>query len=165
MHGGGHYSSKAAYFNEYVECADYQVTAGHRKILSAPEESALERNFEQSKCRGVVIRSGNDDNIHKAIKYGIWTTTYRNKHKLDQYWRDCLERKVDTYMFFSRSQERSLRGRRQTGERLPRRNVSVLVVKPTRQIQGALSQLSGSTSRTSGTATSKGSRTSLTTTS
>jgi hypothetical protein len=48
-----------------------------------------------------VIRSGNDDNIHKAIKYGIWTTTYRNKNKLDQYWRDYLENKVDTYLFFS----------------------------------------------------------------
>ena len=31
---------------------------------------------------GLIIRSANDDNVHKAIKYGIWTTTPKNKNKL-----------------------------------------------------------------------------------
>lgn len=95
------HSNKASYFNEYVECPDYKSLQAI--IRSFPHLKSLqqERNFEQNRCRGVVIRSGNDDNIHKAIKYGIWTTTYRNKHKLDQYWKDCVERKIDTYMFFS----------------------------------------------------------------
>ena len=31
---------------------------------------------------GLIIRSANDDNVHKAIKYGIWTTTPKNKSKL-----------------------------------------------------------------------------------
>lgn len=48
-----------------------------------------------------MIRSGNDDNIHKAIKYGVWTTTYKNKNKLEEYWEEYEKKGVDTYLFFS----------------------------------------------------------------
>lgn len=49
----------------------------------------------------MVIRSGNDDNVHKAIKYGIWTTTIKNKAKLEQLWERKEKDGINTYLFFS----------------------------------------------------------------
>lgn len=101
MHPGSKYPSKAAYFNEYISCPDYKSLSAITKAIPHLESLLKERDFSARPCRGVVIRSGNDDNIHKAIKYGVWTTTYRNKSKLEQYWRDYVDNKVDCYLFFS----------------------------------------------------------------
>ena len=35
-----------------------------------------------AKC--YVVRSNNDDDIHKAIKYSIWTSTPKNNTLLDE---------------------------------------------------------------------------------
>lgn len=82
MQGTHHHGSKAAFFNEYIECPDYKSLPAIIKSFPHLKSLEVERNYENVKCRGLVIRCGNDDNIHKAIKYGIWTTTFRNKHKL-----------------------------------------------------------------------------------
>lgn len=37
----------------------------------------------------------------KAIKYGIWTTTPKNKNKIEQLWQRKLINGTTTYLFFS----------------------------------------------------------------
>ncbi len=37
----------------------------------------------------------------KAIKYGIWTTTPKNKSKIEQLWQRKLNNNTNTYLFFS----------------------------------------------------------------
>ena len=56
----------------------------HLKQINANNDFSHEQNVN-----GIVIRSANDDNVHKviviliqAIKYGIWTTTPKNKSKI-----------------------------------------------------------------------------------
>lgn len=48
-----------------------------------------------------VIRSNNDDDVHKAIKYGIWTSVPGNNVKLNAAWEKAQELNVDVYLFFS----------------------------------------------------------------
>ena len=94
-------TNRNEYFSKYIQAKDYSST---EDIISAfPHLVSLKREgFKISNpCHSLVIRSGNDDNIHKAIKYGVWTTTYKNKNKLEEYWEDHLKRGVDTYLFFS----------------------------------------------------------------
>ena len=94
-------TNRNKYFSKYIEAKDYSSL---ESIISAfPHLVSLKRQgFEISNpCHSLVIRSGNDDNIHKAIKYGVWTTTNKNINKLKEYWEDHLKRGVDTYLFFS----------------------------------------------------------------
>jgi len=50
-----------------------------------------------------ILRSGNDDNIHKAIKYHIWATTANGKSVLKQAWQDFEEKGLtpEIYLVFS----------------------------------------------------------------
>jgi len=50
-----------------------------------------------------IMRSSNDDNIHKAIKYHIWTTTTSGKNMLSRAWREFKDqgRDPEVYLIFS----------------------------------------------------------------
>lgn len=50
-----------------------------------------------------ILRSGNDDNIHKAIKYNVWTTTPAGKSVLKQAWQEFEEKGLtpEIYLVFS----------------------------------------------------------------
>ncbi len=54
-----------------------------------------------------VIRSSNDDDIHKvffkikAIKYNLWTSTPNNNLILDKLFKECQSRNEDVFLFFS----------------------------------------------------------------
>jgi len=50
-----------------------------------------------------IMRSGNDDNIHKAIKYHIWSTTPIGKNVLRQAWQEFEENGLtpEIYLVFS----------------------------------------------------------------
>ncbi len=50
---------------------------------------------------GLIIRSANDDNVHKAIKYGIWTTTPKNRQRLEHLWQKGQKDGTGVYLFFS----------------------------------------------------------------
>ena len=86
----------------YTEAKNYQnwdsifETYPHLKNINSPDD--LEKG---PKVHGMVIRSANDDNVHKGIKYGIWTTTPKNKNKIEQLWQRKLSQNTNTYLFFS----------------------------------------------------------------
>ncbi len=61
----------------------------------------LDRDHTESNKYGLIIRSANDDNVHKAIKFGIWTTTPKNKTKIEQLWQKHLKDQTEIYLFFS----------------------------------------------------------------
>jgi hypothetical protein len=81
-------TNRNEYFNQYLEAKDYSSIEDIIAVF--PHLTSLKHeNYKITQpCHSLVIRSGNDDNIHKAIKYGVWTTTFRNKNKLEQYWLD-----------------------------------------------------------------------------
>lgn len=86
----------------YAEAKNYQNWESilevfpHLKQVNSPDD--LEKT---PKVHGIVIRSANDDNVHKAIKYGIWTTTPKNRSRIEQLWQRKLSQNTNTYLFFS----------------------------------------------------------------
>jgi hypothetical protein len=48
-----------------------------------------------------ILRSTCDDDIHKAIKYGCWTSTNRTNHMLNDRYRECRKRNVPIYLIFT----------------------------------------------------------------
>jgi len=40
-------------------------------------------------ARFFVLRSSNDDDIHKAIKYNLWTSTPNNNIFLEKLFKEC----------------------------------------------------------------------------
>lgn len=48
-----------------------------------------------------MLRSNNDDDIHKAVKYGIWTSTPKNNEILNKAYEECLAKNEDVYLFYS----------------------------------------------------------------
>lgn len=48
-----------------------------------------------------IIKSFNIENIHKAIKYGVWSTTYSGNIIFDKAFALAQSRSADVYLFFS----------------------------------------------------------------
>ena len=48
-----------------------------------------------------VLRSTCDDDIHKALKYGCWTSTNRTNHMLNDRYRECRKRGIPLYLIFT----------------------------------------------------------------
>lgn len=48
-----------------------------------------------------VLRSTCDDDIHKAIKYGHWTSTNRTNHMLNDRYRECKKKDVPIFLIFT----------------------------------------------------------------
>jgi hypothetical protein len=59
-------------------------------------------NFDcnPSYAKFFVIKSYNEDDVHKSIKYSIWTSTDTGNKRLDRAFRDCAGR-GPVYLFFS----------------------------------------------------------------
>ena len=52
-------------------------------------------------ARFFVLRSTCDDDIHKAIKYGIWTSTYKNNLILNDLYRKYRRDKIPIFLIFT----------------------------------------------------------------
>ena len=66
----------------YLEVRDLQDFNSIVDTFSHLKNVNIDRDTQLHNKIGLIIRSANDDNVHKAIKYGIWTTTPKNKAKL-----------------------------------------------------------------------------------
>jgi hypothetical protein len=53
------------------------------------------------KAEFFILRSTCDDDIHKSIKYGIWTSTHRNNVHLNDVYRDCRRRGIRLFLIFT----------------------------------------------------------------
>lgn len=57
-----------------------------------------------------IIKSFNIENIHKAIKYGVWSTTYAGNTTFDKAFSDAQSRGTEVYLFFSTNSAFSFQG-------------------------------------------------------
>lgn len=48
-----------------------------------------------------ILRSTCDDDIHKAIKYGFWTSTHKNNVILNNLYKKASKKKIPIYLFFT----------------------------------------------------------------
>lgn len=48
-----------------------------------------------------ILRSTCDDDIHKAIKYGLWTSTNYTNHVLNNRFRECSKRNIPLFLIFT----------------------------------------------------------------
>ncbi|CAD8199530.1 unnamed protein product [Paramecium pentaurelia] len=59
----------------------------------------IDHNLNNLKdCRFFIIRTQGEDNVHRAMKYGIWTSSSRKNERLDEAFRN---KKEDVYLFFT----------------------------------------------------------------
>ena len=48
-----------------------------------------------------ILRSTCDDDIHKALKYGCWTSTNRTNHMLNDRFRECRRKGIPLYLIYT----------------------------------------------------------------
>ena len=65
---------------EYIKLDNYnninEIANSFPHLSNVNKDSIDFNNIKAAKC--FVIRSNTDDDVHKAIKYGVWTTTPKN---------------------------------------------------------------------------------------
>lgn len=47
------------------------------------------------------MKSANEDNIHKGLKYGVWTSSMKNNEELNKIWEQAVANKQEVYLIFS----------------------------------------------------------------
>jgi len=55
----------------------------------------------QSQPKFYVIKSFTEEDIHKSIKYGVWSSTREGNKKLTNAYIDCKKKNSDVFLFFS----------------------------------------------------------------
>jgi hypothetical protein len=81
------YSSQSLIKSSFKSCATVNNAALSFKMLN--------------KAEFFVLRSTCDDDIHKAIKYGIWTSTNYTNHILNNRFRECSKSNVPLFLIFT----------------------------------------------------------------
>lgn len=74
------------------------------KLMFESSRGMNDINFDLHKIKNAVffiIRSTCDDDIHKSIKYGLWTSTHRNNVKLNEVYKRCRKRGIPVYLVFT----------------------------------------------------------------
>lgn len=69
--------------------------------MNAENVSLLREVFTTSTCRCFILKSFSDANLHKSLKYGIWSSTYAHNMQLDQIFKSDLS-SVRPVLFFFR---------------------------------------------------------------
>lgn len=94
---------KNTFNKEYVSVNDYKDVDKIRG--SFPACSSLnDPNFDVDsikKAEFFILRSSNDDNLHKAIKYGIWASSFRNSQTLQHTFSNCKRDNIPIYLFYT----------------------------------------------------------------
>ncbi|EGR27167.1 YTH YT521-B-like family protein, putative [Ichthyophthirius multifiliis] len=97
------YSKKVKYFkHQYRYCKNYDSLNEIVEIF--PHLSSLQQPLDINTINNaicLVMRSNNDDDIHKAIKYGIWTSVPQNNVKLNEIYKTSQNNSQDVFLFFS----------------------------------------------------------------
>lgn len=69
--------------------------------LEQDESIALLRDvFTTSTCRCFILKSFSEANLHKSLKYGVWSSTYAHNMLLDQVFRSELSAVRPVLFFF-----------------------------------------------------------------
>ncbi len=70
------------------------------KLLAENKYNPSEMNLDLTNARFFVIKSYSEDDIHRSIKYSIWTSTEHGNRRLEQAFRE-QKGKGNVYMLFS----------------------------------------------------------------
>ncbi|KAG7400296.1 YTH domain [Phytophthora boehmeriae] len=72
------------------------------KAQAMEEQAELVREvFTTATCRCFVLKSFSEENFHKSLKFGIWSTTYAHNALLDQVFKSDLTAVRPVLFFFS----------------------------------------------------------------
>ncbi len=74
------------------------------KLIFESCEGMNDMNFDLHKIPNAsffILRSTCDDDLHKAIKYGVWTSTHRNNVMLNEAFKRCKKKGIPLYLFFT----------------------------------------------------------------
>jgi hypothetical protein len=52
-------------------------------------------------CKCFILRSNNEDDVHKAIKYRVWTSTQAMNERLRLTWEECKNKDIPIFLFYS----------------------------------------------------------------
>ncbi len=77
---------------------------GKIKVMFNSCRDMNNEDFEPSRLKNAefyILRSTCDDDIHKAIKYGCWTSTNRTNHMLNDRYRECRKKGVPLYLIYT----------------------------------------------------------------
>ncbi|CAD8061228.1 unnamed protein product [Paramecium sonneborni] len=86
----------------YISCQDYTNLEQASKLIPALKQiNQTNRNLADTEAYAYILRSNNDDDIHKSIKYGIWTSSKENNEKLNTKYLEAQEQGKTVYLFFS----------------------------------------------------------------
>lgn len=101
-------ANKKFYQNEVMQIKmtklDSYAEMSKIRLLFRSCEDMNDPKFNPSKLNDAeffVLRSTCDDDIHKAIKYGLWTSTHATNLMLNQTYNDCQRRGVPVYLIFT----------------------------------------------------------------
>uniref|UniRef100_K3WL53 YTH domain-containing protein n=1 Tax=Globisporangium ultimum (strain ATCC 200006 / CBS 805.95 / DAOM BR144) TaxID=431595 RepID=K3WL53_GLOUD len=86
----------------YTDAASDAHVLDPRSIaMNAENEPLLHDVFTTSTCRCFILKSFSDANLHKSLKYGIWSSTYAHNMQLDQIFKSDLSSVRPVLFFFS----------------------------------------------------------------
>jgi hypothetical protein len=71
------------------------------QLRSANQYNPKEFTMNVRNARFFVIKSYSEDDIHRSIKYSIWTSTESGNRRLDSAWKDQQYRGMPMYLLFS----------------------------------------------------------------
>ena len=101
-------SNKKFYKNEVLNMSMVKLSSyEEKKKIKAYFPSCANFNdptFDFSRLRDAqffILRSTCDDDIHKAIKYGIWTSTNYTNHILNNRFKECVRLKIPLFLIFT----------------------------------------------------------------
>lgn len=101
-------SNKKFYQNEVMQVKmtklEYYTDMSKIKLLFRSCEDANDDSFNWLKLNDAVffvLRSTCDDDIHKAIKYGLWTSTHGTNTMLNDQFKACQRKGIPLYIIFT----------------------------------------------------------------
>ena len=71
------------------------------RLRSANQYNPKEFTMNVRNARFFVIKSYSEDDIHRSIKYSIWTSTESGNRRLDVAWKDQQQKDIPMYLLFS----------------------------------------------------------------
>lgn len=94
--------NKHVFKNQFLRLEDYSNLESVRRCFDPLEfvnEPCL-KTEELQQSRAVIIRSKTYDDIHKAMKYGVWTSNREKNVRLNELYKECLAKKQRLLLFF-----------------------------------------------------------------
>ncbi|CAD8108722.1 unnamed protein product [Paramecium sonneborni] len=84
---------------QYASLECYENIDEIRKKFPPLANINIDHKFDNlQECRFFIIRTQGEDNVHRAMKYGIWTSSSRKNERLDEAFKN---KNQEVYLFFT----------------------------------------------------------------